>query len=46
MAQLRAERKMAVARKGSMPRGGGEFGKMIREFEQMSRDGDRGRHAS
>jgi len=46
MAQLRAERKMEVACKGFMPRGGRDFGKMILGAEQMSWDADRRRHAN
>lgn len=46
MAQLRAERRMEVARQGSMTRGGGNLGKTIRTFERISRDNAKARHAN
>jgi hypothetical protein len=46
MAELRAERRLKVAKQGSMMRGGGEFGKIVRSMERISRDSARARHAS
>lgn len=46
MAQLRAARQLELARQGSMMRGGGKIGKVVREVEHASRDAARRRYAN
>jgi hypothetical protein len=46
MAELRAERRLKVARQGSMTRGGGNWGKLARSLERSNRDSARARHAA
>lgn len=46
LAQINAARKIALAGRGSMTRGGGNLGKTIRVFEQSSRDAERRKHAA
>jgi len=46
LAEVRAQRRLEVGRQGSMTRGGGEFGKIIRAFERSSRDRARAKYAN
>lgn len=45
LSQINATRKVALGKRGSMMRGGGNFGKTVRAFDRMGRDAERRNHA-
>lgn len=46
MAEIRANRRLQVARQGSMTRGGGTLGRTFRTFERIARDSAKASHAN